>query len=156
MARTRGTGRHVRTSALAAATALGAFTVATLAAPTATAAQSATVVDGRGRILVTVGKDHPQETIDQTIWLDGRELPHCGWGNRNTVGQIRYHRVCDVPAGAHHIQVRDPGKGTLFDGHVTVRPSNGLLDIVDTVVSCLRLPIPTDPTYQDGFCKQIG
>lgn len=46
-----------------------------------------------------------------------------------------------------------PDKGTLFDGHLTVRPSNGLLDIVDTVVSCLRLPIPS---YQDSFCKQIG
>ncbi|WP_157228832.1 hypothetical protein [Nocardia brevicatena] len=98
MARTRGNGRHGRTSAIAAATALVALTIATLAAPAATAAQSASVVEGRERILVTVVRDHPQETIDETIWLDGRELQHCGRGNRNTVGQIRYHRVCDVPA----------------------------------------------------------
>lgn len=156
MTRTRGISRHVRTSTIAAATTLCALTMATLAAPTATAAQSASVVEGRGRILVTVDKDHPHETTDETIWMDGRELRHCGWGNRNTVGQNRYHRICDVPAGTHHIQVRDPGRGTLVDSHVTVPPPNGLLDIVDTVISCLHLPLPTDPTYQDSFCKQIG
>ncbi|WP_040790962.1 hypothetical protein [Nocardia paucivorans] len=156
MAHAQRIGRYVRTSAIAVAMAAGMFTTAILAAPAASATQSASVVEGRGRILVTVIEDHPQETADETIWMDGRELPHCDWGKRDIVGRARHHRICDVPAGAHHIQVRDPGKGTLFDGRVTVPPPNGLLDIVDTVVSCLRLPIPTDPTYQDVLCKQIG
>ncbi|WP_280467863.1 hypothetical protein [Nocardia cyriacigeorgica] len=136
--------------------ALAAIALPVLAAPAAAAA-SASVVEGRGRFLVTVVNDNPTENSDATIRVDGRDVTAtCDFGRGDTVDEPRYHRICAAAPGERRIEVHDPGSGIVFDGRITVQPANGLLDVIDTVVTCLGLPFPTDPTYQDVFCKRIG
>ncbi|RBO89339.1 hypothetical protein [Nocardia puris] len=145
-----------RRKMLAAATALTAVALPLLAMPTASAAQSVSVLEGRGRYLVTIVKDSPAEPTRHTIWLNGNQQEECEFGRGDLAGAPKYHRICPAPAGEHRLEVREPDGRTVYDGRITVPPANGLLDIIDTVVTYLGLPLPTDPTYQDSICKKVG
>ncbi|MGV9333155.1 hypothetical protein [Nocardia sp. NPDC003726] len=106
----------------------------------ARAATQASVLEGRGRILVTLPDSDDVRVLDVEVWIDGRNVS-CD-GNPCKVAQGHaYSLAYDLPAGAHRIEIRPPGEPDLLDQVVAVRPADHLLD----TLQCLHLPVPHDP-----------
>lgn len=107
----------------------------------ALAATPASVLEGRGRILVTLPDSDDVRVIDLEVWIDGRNVS-CD-GNSCKVAQGHaYSLTYNVAAGSHRIEIRQPGGPDLFDQVVQVQPFDRLLD----TLQCLHLPVPQDPS----------
>ncbi|MGK8523330.1 hypothetical protein ACRS6B_18050 [Nocardia asteroides] len=126
--------------AAAAAVLFGSAALVTTGAGEALGATPASVVEGRGRIMVGLPDSDDLPRIEVEVWIDGRNVS-CS-GHPCTVGRGHaYSLAYNLPAGPHRIEIRQPGRPNALDQVVHVQPADRLLDMLQ----CWHLPVPRDP-----------
>ncbi|MGF6881599.1 hypothetical protein ABIA39_002289 [Nocardia sp. GAS34] len=128
--------------------------VAMVSAAPAQADQPASMVVGRGRVVIHLPAPVPGGPDRYVFLVDGVNqcTPTCGGfpvakfvpGGKFVLGPADLG--FGVPAGQHRIEVRFPGNPDMLDRQVTVLPPNRQQDTIDNWVLCFHLPFPTDPT----------
>ncbi|MBO0852563.1 MAG: hypothetical protein J2P18_02200 [Nocardia sp.] len=131
-----------------------AVSMALLPAVAARADDAASMVVGRGRVLIHLPAPAPNGPDQYYFLVDGVDQcsPTCGGfplvklipGGKDLLGPAEVG--FPVPAGRHRLEVRFPGQPDMLDRQVTVPPPDPQRDIIDNWVLCLHLPFPTDPT----------
>lgn len=143
----------LRSAGMAALSVLTAAVAIVSAAP-AQADQPASMVVGRGRVVIHLPAPAPDGPDRYVFLVDGVNqcTPTCGGfplvnilpGGKDVLGPADLG--FGVPAGHHRIEVRFPGRPDMLDREVTVLPPNSQQDTIDNWVLCFHLPFPTDPT----------
>ncbi len=131
----------MRSVAATVAVLAGGAALVTAAAGDALGAHPASVMEGRGRIVVGLPDSDDARSISVEVWIDGQNRS-CS-GHPCTVGQGHaYSLAYNLPAGPHRVEIRQPGQPNQLDQVVHVQSPDRLLD----TLQCWHLPVPQDPT----------
>ncbi|WP_063053426.1 hypothetical protein [Nocardia arthritidis] len=131
----------VRTIAAAAAVLVGGAALVVTTAGDALAARPASVIEGRGRIVVALPDSDDVPVTEVEVWIDGRNVS-CDGHPCKVAQRHAYSLAYNLPGGSHRVEVRQPGGADLLDRVVDVPAPDRLLDDLQ----CRHLPVPQDHT----------